>query len=505
MSEGRWKISFLFILITLVVVSSLVLNSDKFAENGRGSGNTTVQTEASKELQIKSLMDKIKNGDNETRLNASTELGKFGESAASSLISEIEANTSSSGKINSYILLGLLKTKDKRTEAILSKSFELKENSNKTVLEQAQREGVLQAIEEKDKSTRKYLADSLNREYQDKTNILEEALKSENQDANVYTAFALSEFGSEEPGDETEKLLEALRSENGYIRISAMMALGERKEKSAIEPITGILTRDYTISQNCAAFALGEIGDEGAVDALLKQIKDSDSEQVRSNCALALGKIGEESSLPYLIDRLRDSKAGVRSSAALALGKVKEETAVEPLIQILETGKTSGGTAMDTINADPDLRKSAILALGEIGGARATETLINVITYKEERNDVKIVTASALGEIGDSRAIETLKMVVDDKNVDNRVKKAAYIALGKTKNQDVAGILLGKLGDREFRASAREALITMGEPAIAPLIENLKNKDQRLKDETALILIEIGNPKAVKPLILAYQ
>ncbi|HWR25197.1 MAG TPA: hypothetical protein VN278_03080, partial [Methanosarcina sp.] len=56
-----------------------------------------------------------------------------------------------------------------------------------------------------------------------------------------------------------------------------------------------------------------------------------------------------------------------------------------------------------------------------------------------------------------------------------------------------------------FRASAREALITMGEPAIAPLIENLKNKDQRLKDETALILIEIGNPKAVKPLILAYQ
>lgn len=505
MSEGRWKISFLFILITLIVVSSLVLNVDKFVENGKRNGNTTVQPGASQESQIKGFIDRLKNGDNDTRLSATSEFGRFGETAGDALIKEIETNASSSNETRSYMFLALLKTKDKRAETILSKNFENKANTSKTPLEQTQKDSIEQAIEEKDKNTRRYLADFLDREYKDKTNVLEEALKSDNQNANVYTSFALSEMGYGESGDEIEKLLNALKSENAYIRIAAMMALGERKEKSAIEPITGILIRDYPISQNCAALVLGEIGDEAAVDALLKQIKDSDSEQVRSNCALALGKIGDESSLSYLIDRLRDSKAGVRSSAALVLGKMKEETAVDSLIQMLETGKSSGGTALDSLNADPNVRKSVILALGRIGGDQATQALISIINSREERNDVKIATASALGEIRDSRALETLKMAVDDKNVDNRVKKEIYLALGKTKNQEVVGILLGKLGDREFRATVREALMDMGEIAIDPLIENLKNKDQRLKDETALILIETGNPKALKPLILAYQ
>ena len=84
-------------------------------------------------------------------------------------------------------------------------------------------------------------------------------------------------------------------------------------------------------------------------------------------------------------------------------------------------------------------------------------------------------------------------------------KRKLLLALGKTKNQEVVGILVGKLGDREFGATAREALIYMGETAVDPLIENLKTKDKRVKNETALILIEIGDPRAVKPLILAYQ
>ena len=45
----------------------------------------------------------------------------------------------------------------------------------------------------------------------------------------------------------------------------------------------------------------------------------------------------------------------------------------------------------------------------------------------------------------------------------------------------------------------------MGESAVYPLLENLKTTDKRVKNEIALILIEIGDPKAVKPLILAYQ
>ena len=45
----------------------------------------------------------------------------------------------------------------------------------------------------------------------------------------------------------------------------------------------------------------------------------------------------------------------------------------------------------------------------------------------------------------------------------------------------------------------------MVETAVDPLIGNLKTADKKIKNETALILIEIGNPRAIKPLILAYQ
>ena len=85
------------------------------------------------------------------------------------------------------------------------------------------------------------------------------------------------------------------------------------------------------------------------------------------------------------------------------------------------------------------------------------------------------------------------------------LRNSALLALGKTKNQEAAEVFIEKLGDKDFEASAREALIEMGDTAVEPLIENLKTDDQKIKDETALILIEIGDPRAVKPLIEAYQ
>jgi len=85
------------------------------------------------------------------------------------------------------------------------------------------------------------------------------------------------------------------------------------------------------------------------------------------------------------------------------------------------------------------------------------------------------------------------------------IRNEALLALGKTRNQESAEFFVEKLGDDNFKASAREALMDMGETAVEPLIENLNTEDRAAKDETALILIEIGNPRAFEPLILAYQ
>lgn len=41
----------------------------------------------------------------------------------------------------------------------------------------------------------------------------------------------------------------------------------------------------------------------------------------------------------------------------------------------------------------------------------------------------------------------------------------------------------------------------MGEVAVEPLIENLNTEDQRIKDEIALILIEIGDQEQLSLLL----
>jgi HEAT repeat protein len=420
------------------------------------------------------------------------------------------------------MLLALLETGDDRVENILSENFEKIEASNKAANEntteerkQGISEDILQAIEAKDKATRKYIADSIGMDSaragdRGETNSFERSLKSEVQNSSIYVPFALSDFGPEEPGNETEKLLEALKSNKGSTRVAAMMALGEMREKAAVDPIIGILTRDYPPAQAGATIALGKIGDERAVEVLRKQMKDGDGEYVKGGSAIALGRIGDENSVPYLIDRLRDQRTRVRSSAALALGEIGNETAVKPLIEILETGKSSEGKKSSSINADADIRKSAVLALGEIRSTASTETLIGIITDKEEGLEVRTAAASALGNIKDPKAVDALKQVLNDNttnanNTDTSIRNAAFLALSKTRDQETARMLVGKLGDKELGVSSREALIDMGELAVDPLIENLKTEDTKLKAETALILIEIGNPKAIKPLIEAYK
>ena len=252
MSEVRWKISLLFVLITLSIFFSLLSNSDRFMEV---RGNETYQrTDKSWNFKgnlIINLTNRLEAGDHETRLSAAAELGKLGEPAANTLVEKIESNNSSSEKVNGYMLLALLETGDDRAENILSENFGKSEASNKaangSTAEERKREvseNTLQAIEAQDRATRKYIADSIAMDSADTgnsrgTDALGEALKSELQNSSIYASVALSDFGSEEPGSETEKLLEALKSEKGSTRVAAMMALGEMGEKAAVDPITG--------------------------------------------------------------------------------------------------------------------------------------------------------------------------------------------------------------------------------------------------------------------------
>ncbi len=440
MSQVKWKISLLFGLITLSIFFSLILSGDKFMESGGNITTSTAATGVSSEDKITNLINKLETGDRETGLSAAAELGELGEPAADALLEKIETGNSSSGEINNYMLLALLETGDERAETILSENLEEKETSSKASAESTVDgqgevpEDVLQAIEAKDMAMRQSLAKSLNMEYDEETDSLEEALKAEEQNSTLYTSFALSNFGSEETGDETEILLKALKSENGYVRVAAAMALGQKEEKAAVDPLLAILMRDYPLARYSAVMALGEIGDERAAATLMTEMKNNEKDYIRSSAAVALGKIGAEESVPYLIERLRDTKAAVRSNAALTLGRMGDKSAVEPLIDVLESGKEAEGRRKDTVNAIADVRKSVVLALGAIGGEEATEALIDVLKDDGEALEVRVAAASALGNIGSPEAVSTLRTVFDNQIWASETKPFSLLAKPETRS-----------------------------------------------------------------------
>ncbi|MDY6932021.1 MAG: HEAT repeat domain-containing protein, partial [Halobacteriota archaeon] len=187
------------------------------------------------------------------------------------------------------------------------------------------------------------------------------------------------------------KIIAFLRSkdDNRGSRVNAAWALGRIGDERAVDALEGALKdEDYRVRES-AAEALVNIGGERAVEALKGALKDKNP-SVRGNAAEALGEIGGERALDALVEALKDEDSGVRGSAAWALGRIGDERAVDALIDALK-------------DKNPYVCGSAAWALGRIGDERAVDALVE--TLKDEDSGVRVNAAEALGRIGDERAV----------------------------------------------------------------------------------------------------
>lgn len=147
-----------------------------------------------------------------------------------------------------------------------------------------------------------------------------------------------------------------------------------------------------------ACWALGRLGDQGAVTSLLRALDDSDA-RVRAQSAHALGEIAA----PETVERLgrmltEDVHLDAREEAAWALGALGAPAAVEPLLAVLADG-----------GASERLRGTCAEALGELGDERALSPLI--VALSDPCAEVRFFAASALGHLGDRRALPALETV----------------------------------------------------------------------------------------------
>ena len=123
---------------------------------------------------------------------------------------------------------------------------------------------------------------------------------------------------------DVEGLIEALSYEKDEnVRLAAAWALGEMGDQRAIEPLINAL-QDQQRVKEAAAKSLGEIGDAQAVQALTTILHD-DNWEVRGTVAKSLGKIGDQRAIQALIRSVEDENETVRWYAVQALHEITGE------------------------------------------------------------------------------------------------------------------------------------------------------------------------------------
>ena len=108
---------------------------------------------------------------------------------------------------------------------------------------------------------------------------------------------------------------DALENEDAGKREDAIIALGEGKDKKAIETITKALVNDPSEDVRLSSIdALLEIGDKSVAEPLSRALKDRDP-WVRESAVEALGEVGGEAAIEFIKNALNDEDGSVRELA----------------------------------------------------------------------------------------------------------------------------------------------------------------------------------------------
>lgn len=247
------------------------------------------------------------------------------------------------------------------------------------------------------------------------------------------------------------------------------------------------LSSDTVPGRIQAAKGLAKDASPDAVEALKKALASDPFWGVQAEAAKALGEIGNESSLKALIESLSVSHPKVRRAVVSALGQFKKEEAADALLSLFAKG-------------DPSyfVEAECLRSIGKTKSEKAYEFIVKGMERPSWQEVVKVGGVDGLGSLGDPKAVPVLLEKVKLGN-HLRVREASTVALGKVgrDNVGVTDRLTDLLGDYWFRvrgyaASAlAELKATDAIPALSKAAE--KELDGRVR---RLIRESIGRLRA---------
>jgi HEAT repeat protein len=315
-----------------------------------------------------------------------------------------------------------------------------------------------------------------------------------------------------------EELNRALTNEDRDVRLVAIFALAEKKDRRAVPSLITLMTDEDPAIRVKTVNALGEIGDARAVAPLIQAyFNDTDiAKQAASALISILQRVGEAGVEP-ISRALMDDNYRVRQRAAKLLDAagLKPVDDVEKIRFLFETGQWDTlqeagdsvvGPLLEMLNQKgypAAVRSKLVRTLGKTRDPKVVETLARVLK-DDESVLVRTEAVKALAEIEMAGAIEILIRALKE-DEDSRVREKAVTALGKTDDMRALESLCWSLMREEpnVRRAAAEAIlrrgdIRAGDLIIAHLIEYNDYEDLAIKVLQGLSKLgwEPGNDKA---------
>lgn len=199
-----------------------------------------------------------------------------------------------------------------------------------------------------------------------------------------------------------EELMEMLQSGDRTVRRVAIAELPELGDRAIPPLVEALQDSDFGNVQN-AAFALGELGSEAAVRALLGLFGRSD-QAAQVMIFTVLGMIGGQTAVSWLLYILANNRDwNYQIYAAHALGEIGDPHAVPKLIDVMQNGWR-------------DVRSVAADALGRIGDEMAVPALVEALNAHNWSKNGRFphAVARALANIGGDEAVQGLTEATQD-------------------------------------------------------------------------------------------
>jgi HEAT repeat protein len=260
--------------------------------------------------------------------------------------------------------------------------------------------------------------------------------------------------------EDIRRFISEMMSENVNVRDQAFAAL-KKAGDTAVQPLIKTLEHEDLKFRRQAAEALGMINTQACIQALLNVLSDPRYEMF-SRVNYVLWLIGEPAVSP-LVKKLQDDVPEVRRRAVIALGQMIHRRKADPSVSIWLD--PSSIYTLDSIRGDIDVERVR----------SEMKDPLNKLLQDEDKS-VRESAAEVLGEMGDPGAVELL-----------------------------IPAFKGEKGFGDPQMKAKSALEKIGEPAVEPLIQVLKDEYKGVRKDAVEVLGKIGDARAVEPLIQALK